>query len=126
MRRLRFLLVLAGTLAIGGCLGGATEPIVAAGTYHLTTINGQALPFTFPNGTGIKSEVLKLEANGTFTDTITRPDGTVLVDVGNYNVVGQAISFADITLGLTYQGAVNGNTLTITFGTFVEVFTKQP
>ena len=123
--KLSTLLACACAAVLAGCLGGSTEPINTTGTYVLTSINGSALPYTYSNGSAVKSEVLTLSADGTYRDDITRPDGSALVDVGNYNNFGNIVSFADVTLGITYQATATSTSLTIVIGNYSEIFMKQ-
>ena len=117
-------LLLAATLALSGCLGGSTEAIPVTGTYELQTINNARLPYTFTNGVTITREVMVVNADGTFTDTATRADGSVVVGQGQYSNFAGTINFVDQTNGLIYQGFVSGQQLTTLIGNFSSVYSR--
>ena len=112
-------------LCLSACFSDPTAPINAPGSYTLVTVNNSALPFTFSNGVVLSSEVLILDANGTFQDLGTRADGTVVTDVGTYSVVGNTIIFGDQTVNLLYQGVLAGSILTTQVGSYVERWQKR-
>jgi hypothetical protein len=102
----------AGALAVLASCGGDSGTGVRAsvtGTYQLSTVNGQPLPFT-ENSSGavvvITAGQLVAESNGAFRETITRtttpPSGTATTATtaatGTYTVGNQVIVF-------TYAGA---------------------
>lgn len=112
-------------LCATACFSDATAPVSASGSYSLVSVNGTALPFTFSNGVVLSAESLVLDANGTFQDLATRADGTVVIDVGTYSVIGNTIVFGDQTVNLLYQGTLSGSTLTTQVGTYTERWQKR-
>ncbi|MEP6618783.1 MAG: hypothetical protein ABJE47_05695 [bacterium] len=112
-------------LSFSACLTEPSEAGVAAGRYTLQSVNGTALPFTFPNNVAVVSEILILDPNGTFQDIATRSDGAAVTDVGNYTVVGNRVTFSDQTVLLLYSGDISGNVLTTLVGTFTERWQRQ-
>ena len=122
-RPLRLTLAL-GLLALGGCLGGSTEPVSVSGVYALQTINGKALPFTFSNNVTVSQETFTIFADGTFSDVTVRTDGTTVADQGVYSNFGGTINFADQTVGFAYQGIVTGSRLSIAIGSYASEFTR--
>jgi hypothetical protein len=98
------------TLAACGSDAGTGARASVTGTYQLSTVNGQALPFT-ENSSGAVVKVtagsLVAESGGAFTETITRsttpPGGgatttATAAATGTYTVSGSVIVF-------TYVGA---------------------
>jgi hypothetical protein len=121
MRRI-FLIGLA--LGFTACLGGTTGPVSVVGTYNLQTVNGSPLPYTYPNGVVLQSEVLTLKADGTFTDVATRV-GSAASDAGIFTNFSGTVTFSDETINQVYQGQLSGNTMTTVVGGFTQRFLKQ-
>jgi hypothetical protein len=94
-----------------------------AGTYSLRTVNGQALPFLFVDQPGLRVEVISdqymLNANGTFTTTITlrETEDTVVTTTsdsysGQWLIDGNNINLTSAEVGREQASFSNGNTLT--------------
>src|SRR6478735_404275 len=111
MRSIVRVAVSAGALAmLASCGGDAGTGVRASvtGTYQLSTVNGQPLPFT-ENSTGAVVKVtagqLVAQSDGAFTETLTKattpPGGATttasVVSSGTYTVGNQVIVF-------TYSG----------------------
>jgi hypothetical protein len=124
LRPYRLLLSLAAPMVFTGCLGGATEAVPVTGVYALQSINNSRLPYAFSNGVVIVSETLQLNSDGSFTDVTLRQDGSVVSDQGVYTNFSGTISFADQTLGIVYQGNVDGQSLTTQVGSFSSQFAR--
>lgn len=77
----RLLVLSAALLAVAACRDG-TSPDPVLGTYHLVTIDGQALPFIHDVGSGTTVTVtegyVRLDAGGagavSYTSILQRPD----------------------------------------------------
>jgi hypothetical protein len=123
MRRVVILGLALGLLS--GCNESNPGPVVVTGIYTLQSINNTVLPFTFSNGVVLNTETLTLQADGSFTDVAVHADGLVVNDAGIYSNFSGSINFGDQTVGSLYQGTLSGNTLTIVFGTYREVFLRQ-
>lgn len=105
----------------------STSPVSAeAGTYTLTTVNGQAPPFSLTSTTlnqvVIQSATITLtpgNPSSTYTATVSgtingSPTTTLISDTGTYRVSGATLSFSSTTfLLLTYGGSFTNNTLTV-------------
>ena len=117
------------TLAIlaAGCSSDkSTSPGGAeAGTYTLTSVNGQPLPFSLTSSTlnqvVIKSATVTLTPGSpsTYQATVSgsingSPTTTLVSDAGTYTVSGSTLSFSSTAfLLLSYGGSFTGNTLTV-------------
>ena len=129
MRSIRRTLV-AATLAVlaAGCSSNdSTSPNTAgAGTYTLTTVNGQALPFSLTSTTlnqvVIQSATITLtpgNPSSTYTATISgsingSPTTQLISDTGTYTVTGATLSFSSSSfLLLSYGGSFTSNSLTV-------------
>ncbi|MES2178246.1 MAG: hypothetical protein V4550_10305 [Gemmatimonadota bacterium] len=123
-KAIRIGLMISIAFGLSGCLGGATEPVIVIGKYQLESVNGASLPYIFPNGVGIKSEVIELKEDGSFTDNAEHSDGTTLSDVGTYTNYGNTVILYDQTLGFVYQGLVDGKTMSVTVGSYTERFVR--
>lgn len=119
--------VLAASLALAvlvACKGTTTEPIVAAGRYSLTAVNGAPPPYAAPLGGTVQRQELTLDPAGTFTDRVTRSDGTVLTTTGLYTHYGNALNFSDQAKG-AYHGVTDGTTIRISYGGMELTFTRS-
>ena len=67
---MRRIVLVALAVIMAGCSSlDATSPSGSVdGTYSLTRINGQTLPYTFSNGLTLLSDDLTLFRDGTYTD----------------------------------------------------------
>jgi len=102
---------LATLVACGGSDAGTGVRASVTGTYQLSTVNGQPLPFT-ENSTGAVVKVtagqLVAGSDGSFTETLTKattpPGGATttasVVSTGTYTVGNQVIVF-------TYSGSAS-------------------
>jgi hypothetical protein len=109
-------------LACGDDPAGPSATTVA-GTYSLRTVNGQPLPFLFVDQPGLRVEVISdeymLNANGTFTTTITlrETEDTVVTTTsdsysGQWLIDGNNINLNSVEVGREQASFSNGNTLT--------------
>ena len=119
MRRFAVLLALAAVVSCGGDVSTSPSATVR-GTYSLQTVNGMALPYTYPQDVYDKFEFLSdvriLSDSGTFTETFTNrytQNGQATTftktSTGTYTLVGGAITFNHP------EGAENGSVGTGTF-----------
>ena len=105
-------------VAAVACSGGdvVQEPIDRVGIYNLTTVEGKALPYTFPNS----------PTNQLIAESITlNPDKTHIVrsEIRTTDALGEPHASEDIATG-TYS--ISGITLTMTHSTgtvVVQTFT---
>ena len=106
-----------------------------AGTYRLQTVNGAVLPFVFINQPGLRVEVISdeyvLNANGTFTTTITlrETEDTVVTTSsdsysGQWQVDGSNINLSSAEVGNERASFTNGNTLTFALTGVTLVYRK--
>lgn len=135
MRRLLPLVALAVAVACGS--DSTTQPTIAsvAGTWNLQSVNGSPLPFTLTQ-TGsdrleLLSDVVTANANGTYTEvaqfrtTVNGQSSTSTEsDAGTFTLNGTAVSLTGTQTG-NINGALSGNTLTLTEQGFAWVFVKQ-
>jgi hypothetical protein len=124
MRRL-FLIAVAA-MAVG-CSSDSTGPSAdIIGNYTLKTVNGSPLPYAFDNGNTLVTDVLTLNANGSYGDIATLSDGNVVPDVGSFFQSGNILTFSPAGATSTYQGTLDGTSLTERFsdGT-VEVYQRS-
>lgn len=124
---IRNLLLTACSVALlAGCDSDSTGPTAQVeGTYTLTTVGGQSLPFTIQevdadNRIDVLAGVIVLDDDGTFTD---ETDLNVVVDgvastepvdaAGTYVVSGTTITFTP-TAGSAYSAVIDASAGTIT------------
>ncbi len=134
MRRLAT--VILGTLAIAAC--SAAEPMTApdpsmAGTYQLKTMAGSTLPYAVLQQPGldlkVTAESMTLDAAGAFTDiTNYLRINNGVVDYPVDTLVGTWTAYqSNVTLvakGQKFGGTVVGNTLTLSDGVLVSVYSR--
>ena len=127
MRILSIALLALGLAACSDNNNSVTIPLQSVpGDYNLVTINGSQLPFTFSDGTTLKSDLLSLHDGGTFTETMVLADGQTFVDTGVYTVNNSSITITDETGGFTYSASLTGTVLTAIFPNgLTEVFHKK-
>src|SRR5947209_6617228 len=119
---MRRYLAIAMVAALAACNADSTAPTgTIVGTYSLRSINGLALPYTFANGTTLMSDMLTLNADGTFTDYSTYGNGQTATEVGYYSNVNGSLQFTDNT-GFSFQGSVSGNVLTEIVSGYTEAY----
>src|SRR5689334_20467690 len=104
-----------------------TSPGTAvAGTYSLTTVNGQGLPFTLPSNTlgqvviqsatitltpGTPSSTYQATVSGTVNGS---PTTQLISDAGTYTLSGASLTFSSTSIPLlSYGGSFSNNTLTV-------------
>ena len=111
-------------LAAGCSSDKSTSPgNAAAGTYTLTTVNGQPLPFSLTSSTlnqvQIQSATITLTPSSTYQATVSgsingSPTTTIISDAGTYSVSGSTLSFSSTSfLLLAYGGSFTNNALTV-------------
>lgn len=137
MRRSLTALAVALMLPLNAC-GDDDDPtgpdVEASGTYELSTVNGEALPFTLAQEGADMLEVIdgliELHADGTFTDSTTflrTVGGTETTEAevfsGSYSQTGNALRFAP-SGGGAYSMSVTADALTQTAGEFVLIYRK--
>lgn len=120
-----------------------TDPIdVVQGTYSLLTVNGDSLPFTVAESEGeelaLVSGTLEMRGDLTYTETIEFeivpaegepvPEDPIIED-GTYAVDGSTIEFTVAPTngepGFTYEGILEGGTLTYTAQGIVAVYERD-
>lgn len=106
------------------------------GTYHLQTVNGQALPYVVAqsgqNSVAVTGDQLTVADGGSWSETInyrivengaTRTETTS--DGGTWVRTGTTLSLYQSGQTTTsYSGSITRNTLTFTDASFVQVFVK--
>lgn len=111
---------------VTGCSTDATGPSVSLeGSYSLRSINGFTLPYTFSNGVTLTSDVLTLDYDGSFQDVSTYRNAPSSVHRGYYASVNEsAVTFTDLTSGITYKGSLSGSVLTEIVNGFTQAYLK--
>ena len=112
-------------LAIGlaACNSDSTSPTVSiVGSYTLQKINGFNLPFTFNDGVTVTSDVLRLNQDGSYSETERDLDGTIVTDIGFYTNINGSINFVDQTSNVQFPGSLSGSVLTVIVGGNTEAF----
>ena len=123
MRKLGMLVL---ALGLAACANDSTAPSTSVdGTYTLKTVNGTTLPYTFSNGLQLVSEQVVLTTDGSFTDRSQYSNGQTSIDSGYWTNLNGAITFQDITAGITYSGSLSGTVLTALPSGFTETFQKN-
>lgn len=121
---LAFAAALATLAACGSDKKGTTGPKDVTGTYALTTIDGQSLPYTVPNNPDndivIQSGTVTLNSDHSYSigGTGTSDGGSpqqVIADAGTYSLSGSTVTFTSTAHSpLTYTGTATSNSLTET------------
>ena len=129
---MRRIALLAALVALAACNSDSTSPNGSAqGSYSLHTVNGNALPFTFSDGSVLVSDQLTLNANGTYVDVATFSNAGTATEQGLWSINNNLISFQDQTDNFSYQGSLSGSVLTESFpasrgsGSITEVYQKN-
>ena len=129
---MRRIALLAALVALAACNNDSTSPNGSAqGSYSLHTVNGNALPFTFSDGSVLVSDQLTLNANGTYVDVATFSNAGTATEQGLWSINNNLISFQDQTDNFSYQGSLSGSVLTESFpasrgsGSITEVYQKN-
>jgi hypothetical protein len=129
MRRIALLGLI---VALAACNNDSTSPNGSAvGTYNLVTIDGFNLPVNI-GATSVVSDVVTLNANGTYIDQTVYSNSTSRTEQGNWSINNSLITFVDLTdTGVgPYTGSLSGDVLTETFpigggGTTTWVYQRQ-
>lgn len=121
-RALALVAVAAGTLA--GCSDGINFPAELAGTFALTTANGQPLPYTLPGtpaGTTVvlHGGALVLLDNGSFDEalffTLTNASNPSGLNTGAETIGDVSVSNGQITFSPRFEdswtGSISANTI---------------
>ena len=106
------------------------------GTYQLSTVNGQPLPFTESATTPVvrlTASQLEARSDGTFTETSTRttttPAGTTTTTTatsGTFSVGGQVVAFVSSSgSGLSGLGSYNAGSIAVPVESRTYVYTRQ-
>lgn len=126
-RRMTSFVAALAVLAAGCSSNDSTSPgTVAAGTYTLTTVNGQGLPFSLTSTTlgqvviqsarisltpGSPSSTYQATVSGTVNGS---PTTTLISDAGTYTVSGASLSFSSTSVPLfSFDGSFTSNSLTV-------------
>ena len=123
---MRSILLLGIAFALAACGRDdiVSPPATIAGSYQLTTIDGQALPFlVFENGAyqaRVVSGTLNLNANSSYSlafnvriDDSGNVRTSTQSDAGLWNVARDSITLASTAGNLAITGNVSGNVLTL-------------
>jgi hypothetical protein len=144
---MRRVFALALGLVVAACGGDASGPNVedpyaaAAGTFTLTTANGQ-LPYVFFQNSAGRAEIyggsMVLRQDRSYTETLNAravfntgapPTNSNNVESGTYTIVGSQVTWtvppSGADAGFSYTGALSGRTLTYTYDGIAYVFTKN-
>lgn len=132
------LLGIALTLAACGSdgVGPAAAPTAVAGTYNLTTVDGQALPFTVLDlgayQAKLASAALDLKADGTYSfefgiriEDSGNIRSTSQSDAGVWSKSGNTVTLTSSEGSVARTGNVSGALMTLQSSTFVFGLTKQ-
>lgn len=112
MRRLFSAITIAMALATG-CSSDITGPNGSiVGTYSLRTVNGSPLPYQVSYNRAIRSEEVRLNSDGSYTDYAYYTDGSSFTENGYWTQYNNQITFDDQTDHLQYQGSISGSVLT--------------
>lgn len=111
---------------VAGCTTDATGPSVSLdGSYSLRTVNGFTLPYTFSSGVTLTSDVLTLNSDGSYVDVSTYSNAPSSTHTGYFTSInGAAVTFTDLSSGLTYQGSLSGSVLTEILNGFTQAYLK--
>ena|SRR5438045_2270167 len=123
-RTLASLLVYSLLLACSDSKAPTAPDIGVTGTWHLQTVDGQALPFTLPEDDGLKAdltaEVITLTAPNTVTLMTTflfNDHGRIFTesapDSGTYTVDGSTVTVVWKSDGSITPATVNGDTMSL-------------
>lgn len=132
------LLGIALTLAACGSdsVGPAAAPTAVAGTYNLTTVDGQALPFTVLDlgayQAKLASAALDLKSDGTYSfDFGIRIEdsgnlrSTSQSDAGVWTRSGNTVTLTSSEGSVARFGTVSGDVMTLQSSRYVFALTKQ-
>jgi hypothetical protein len=135
MRKLIALLAFAAAAGCGS--DGVTDATTGsmAGTFSVTSVNGNPIPFTFQSGNAvytITSDVLTVADAGTWSETYAYTvtvNGTTTnqggSDAGTWVRSGTAVDFySNLSSSLAYSGTFNGGGFTLSDGANSWLFVK--
>jgi hypothetical protein len=129
---MRRLALLAAVIALAACNNDSTSPNgQVTGTYSLRTVNGNALPYTFSDGSVLVSDRLSLNNDGTYFDVATFSNAGNATEQGLWSINNNLINFNDQTDAFSYSGSLSGSVLTETFpgtrgsGSITEVYQRD-
>lgn len=126
-------------IALFGLLAGCGDPTSPeaglAGTYHLQTVNGQALPYVAfqsgPNSITILSDQIVVAEGGTWSEIASYRlvDNGVTTnqtasDGGQWLRAGSQLTLYSDDGSTSYAGTIAKDRMTFNDGTFVQVFVK--
>jgi hypothetical protein len=137
-------LVVLGVLLLGACGGDSSTGVNgdATGTYTLSSINGNSIPYSIPvdatTTVTFTGGNFTISSSGDFSETISydvtvsgQTTSTTSVCPGTYDQSGTHFTFVEAAsdnpdCGATYTGSWNGSTtFTIAFGLGVQaIYTK--
>lgn len=142
---LAFAAAVATLAACGSDNNNGTGPTDVTGTYSVSTIDGNSLPYTVPNNPDhtivVQSGTVTLGSDHSYTigGSGTSDGGAtqqVLADAGTYSVSGSTVTFTSTThSGGIYTATATSSTLTVaapgafvgsTNTSFSVVFNKNP
>lgn len=114
-------------LALGGCLGEVTAPSAAdvSGTWVITNVNDQPLPYTFPNATTLTSGAMVLQVNGAYTSLEHYSNGVDYTEDGAYTIFGRDLVFTDAVRGQQFGASWDAGTITKSAGAYRFTYRKQ-
>ncbi|MEO8562435.1 MAG: hypothetical protein ABI601_10195 [bacterium] len=122
----RIALVALAVLMVGCSSLDATSPFGSVdGTYSLTRLNGQTLPYTFSNGLTLLSDDLTLYRDGTYMDISRYSTGNSRTEQGYYTNNGGSLYFQPNSSGAAYQGSVSGTVLTEIVSGYTQTFERR-
>lgn len=137
MRTITLVGIVLALAACGSDSGSPTAaPATVAGTYNLTTVDGQALPFTVVDlgayQAKLASATLTLQADGTYAFQFAiriEDSGNIRsvsqTDGGVWNTSAGTVTLTSTQAGFTRTGAVSGGVMTLQSSTFVFGLAKQ-
>ncbi|HEX3867471.1 MAG TPA: hypothetical protein VHV78_12000 [Gemmatimonadaceae bacterium] len=126
MRRLVIAALALGLAACSKSGENLVQPTTSiSGIYNLVTIDGQALPFTWPDGLVETSATATLNPDGTGISAPVYATGVISVDSGTYSVSNGTATFVNEAGTTQWHGSVDGHTLVVTAAGDTFVFVKQ-
>jgi hypothetical protein len=126
MRRIALVLAV---VALAACNDSTSPNGSAQGTYSVRTVNGNSLPYTFPDGSVLVSDQLTLNSNGSYVDVAQFSNASNITEQGSWSINNNLVSFFPFN-SQSYTGSLSGNVLTETFplntgGSITEVYQKD-
>lgn len=134
MRRLLAITSLIVLAACGAAASVDPTPASFAGTWFLTSLNGDGLPYVLQAANPkreILNDALAVNANGTFVRNhlFRTTNGTTVTiqsvaDTGTFALAGNAVTFRLNNDGSTLAGSIAGNRLTVAEAGFIYGYTR--